>query len=137
MQPIGHDSTAGVEGGSGSGRGHGCCFETLTPPLTGRKQSHHETESSNLLSPKSFGLVITLALRHFLLALFWLTHSANHSPHTPLAPSLDSTKHPHPIISTNRPTIDISPYEPRFTLYLKYLYLRLYISNVFQRLSGI
>jgi hypothetical protein len=64
--------------------------ETLTP-LPGRKQSHHETESSNLLSPKSFGLVITLALRHSLLALSWLYHSANHSLHTPLAPSLEST----------------------------------------------
>jgi hypothetical protein len=90
MQPIGHDSAAGVEGDSGSGRGHGCCFETLTP-LTGRKQSHHETESSNLLSPKSFGLVIALALRHSLLALSWLHCSANHSPHTPPAPSLEST----------------------------------------------
>ena len=124
------------KGGCGSGRGHGCCFETLTS-LTGRNQSHHETESSNLLSPKSFGLVITLALRHDLLALSWLHLSANHSAHAPLAPSLAYCrfyKTPSSIISTNRPTTVMYLYEPRSTLDLEYSNRRLYLECL-QRVS--
>jgi hypothetical protein len=75
-----------------AGAAIGCCFETLNPPLTGRKQSHHETESSNLLSPKSLGA------RHHLgpstlpsSAILARPSCANHRVHTPLAPSLEST----------------------------------------------
>jgi len=54
---MGHDSTAGVE--DGSGRGHGCCFETLNPPLPGRdpEPRNRRLESAHQgFLPSSLGL---------------------------------------------------------------------------------